>query len=311
MHSPNSWHGTYLIQALNKPRENKGPFKVNPFSFGGGGSGLKNEDAAMLESIWSPEYMGAAEYEFGAFAQTLNAVYAYRRANLLIATVVDINGRIADKSPNSSWYSKGQQRARTSVFVICCKNHFDNIVKVLDSLINETKIPQPYGGDAAVHLKCGIRIWDALYSPTHYWAEDSYHAFGGGLELDNGWFVFTDVDMFRKTCALYGLEVPEDQIARAKRFVPPKALLDNTSVDRKILRAFTEPGISHDFISLCAIVYDIDGKVGAVLPEDQMPLAEQVEKRIRSLIRGKQLVRNPKTKRLSLAPKEAPCPSPS
>jgi hypothetical protein len=305
MHSPNSWHGTYLIQALNKPRENKGPFKVNPFSFGGGGSGLKNEDAAMLESIWSPEYMGAAEYEFGAFAQTLNAVYAYRRADLLIATVVDIDGRTAAKSPNSSWYSKGQQKARTSVFAICCKNHYGNIVKVIDSLINETKIPQPYGGDAAVRLKCGIRIWDALYCPTHYWAEDSYHAFGGGLELDNGWFVFTDVDMFRKTCALYDLKVPEDQIARAKRFVPPKSLLDNTSVDKKILRAFNAEHPEHNFPSLCKIVYDISGTVGTTLMPEHMPLAEQIEKRIRSLLRGKQLVRHPKTKLLSLAPKEA------
>lgn len=303
MHSPNSWQGTYLIQALNKPRKNNGPFKVNPFSFGGGGSGLNREAAEMLENIWSPEYMGAAEYEFGAFATALKAIYEYRKANLLVATVVDINGKMAEKG-SGSWYSKGQAKARTSVFVICCKSHFDNVVKVIDSLINDTKIPQPYGGDAAVRLKCGIRLWDALYNPTNYWEVDSWRNFGGGLELDNGWFVFTDLEMFRKACALYELEVPEDQIAKAKRFVPPKAMFSNETVDKMILRSFADKTTEHDFITLCMAVYDINGKVGQILTKDQTPLAQQVEKRIRSLLRGKHLIRNPKTKTLSLPSKE-------
>lgn len=300
-HSATNWHGTWLIQALNKPHKTPGPFKVNPFSFGGGGSGLKHETAQMLENIWSPEYMGSAEYEFGAFAQTLKAIYEYRKADLLIATVVDIDGKMAEKS--GSWYSKGQAKARTSVFVICCKNHFDNVVQSIDSLINDTKIPQPHGPEAAVRLKRSIRLWDALYNPSHYWEADSWSHFGGGLELDNGWFVFTDLEMFRKTCELYELKVPEDQIARAKRFVPPRAMVENGSVDKKILRAFTAEHPEHNFPSLCKAVYDISGTVGTTLLPEHVPLAEQIEKRIRSLLRGKQLVRNPKTKILSLAGK--------
>jgi hypothetical protein len=300
----NNYRGTYLIQSLNKPRNAKGPFAVNPFAFGGGGSGLNKEAAEQLEDIWSPEYMGAAEYEFGIFAKTLKQIYEFRKADQLIATVVPIDGKTAEKS--GSWYSKGQAKAPTSVFVICRKDHFEDVVRTIDSLINDTKIPQGYGQDAAVRLKTGIRLWDALYSPSMYWDPCAWHAFGGGLELDNGWFVFTDLEMFRKTCALYDLNVPEDQIATAKRYVPPKAMFSNETVDQKILRSFDIAFPEHDFISLCYRVYDISGKVGEVLTPDQIPLTEQVEKRIKYLVRTKKLIRDRKTKRVTLATKETP-----
>ena len=302
-----AWKGTWLIQALNAPRKT-GHFKVNPFAFGGGGSGLKKETAEMLEEIWSPEYMGAAEYEFGAFTEALQQIVAHKDAKHLVAKVVQITGPVAAKSDNCSWYSKGPSKAKTFVYIIGNAGHLANIVAVIDSLLNGTEIPQPYGGPAVVRLKSGICLWDALFSPA---VHNGDVRFQGGLELDNGWFVFTNVEMFRKVCAMFDIHCPEDQINALPQYVPPKGLLSNETVDRKILHAFKEAGISHDFISLCAIVYDIDGAVGKVLPDEQMPLAQHVEKRIRSLLRSKFLIKNPKTKRLTVPPKENACPSPS
>jgi len=44
---------------------------VNPFSFGGGGSGVNPRWEDALSSIFSWDYMGAAEYEFGAAGRCL------------------------------------------------------------------------------------------------------------------------------------------------------------------------------------------------------------------------------------------------
>jgi hypothetical protein len=302
--NPDAWSGTWLIQALNRPRHHDGPFKVNPFSFGGGGSGLNKEAAEILENIWSPAYMGAAEYEFGAFADALRKIVQFRTMNRLTTLVLPINGFTSE---GDRWASRSRTKAKTAVYLICCDSHVPKVCEVVEALINNTKIDLPNGGHDHVKLKCGIRIWEALYDPSHYWRESNFNHFGGGLELDNGWFVFTDVEMFRNVCRFFDLEIPEAGIAQAPQYVPPKCKLDDVDVDRKILRAFAESmAVSHDFISLCAIVYDIKGEVGMVLPPEQMPLAQQVEKRIRSLIRGKHLVRDPKTKRL-----RKPCPSPS
>lgn len=304
--NPDRWNGTYLIQVLERPRHHGGPFKVNPFAFGGGGSGLNQEAAEILENIWSPAYMGAAEYEFGAFAAALRMIVQFRQMDRLKAFVLPINGFTSE---GERWASRSRTKAKTAVYIICCDSHAQQVSNTVEALINDTEVDLPYGGRGRISLKCSIRLWEALYDPRHYWG-DAHRNFAGGLELDNGWFVFADVEMFRNVCQFFDLEVPEASIASTPRYVPPKYQFENDTVDRKILHAFKEPGISHDFISLCAIVYDIQGEVGKSLPPEQVPLAQQIEKRIRSLIRGKHLVRDPKTKRLSL-PKDKPCPSPS
>lgn len=300
--NPDRWNGTWLIQVLERPRRYNGPFKVNPFSFGGGGSGLNKDAAEILENIWSPAYMGAAEYEFGAFADTLRKIVQFRTMNRLKAFVLPINGFTSE---GERWASRSRSKAKTAVYIICCDSHAQQVSTTVEALINDTEIDQPHGGRGRISLKCGIRLWESIYDPRQYWGDS--HSFAGGLELDNGWFVFTDVEMFRNVCRFFDLEIPEASIAKTPCYVPPKYQFDNADVDRRILCAFAESmAVSHDFISLCAIVYDIDGAVGKVLPPEQMPLAQQVEKRIRSLIRGKHLVRDPKTKRL-----RKPCPSPS
>jgi hypothetical protein len=63
---------TYLIQRLALPR------KWSPFAFGGGfvDGGISEQGKAILQGIFSPEYMGAAEFEYGAFPQALAVLAA-------------------------------------------------------------------------------------------------------------------------------------------------------------------------------------------------------------------------------------------
>ena len=69
---------TYLIQRLEKPRTLKiagVELKDNPFSFGGGlrNGGLSKDATDLLRPLFSFDYMGAAEFEFGAVPEALSS----------------------------------------------------------------------------------------------------------------------------------------------------------------------------------------------------------------------------------------------
>lgn len=62
---------SYLIQRLRKPYG-----RDNPFSFGGGlrNGGLSDEAMDILRGVFSFDYMGAAEFEFGAVPKALQGI---------------------------------------------------------------------------------------------------------------------------------------------------------------------------------------------------------------------------------------------
>jgi hypothetical protein len=63
---------TYLLQRLGRPSAKaKSVLVQQTFCFGGGGSGLSEEAWKQLGPLFSFEYMGAAEYEFGALPKAL------------------------------------------------------------------------------------------------------------------------------------------------------------------------------------------------------------------------------------------------
>ena len=69
---------SWLIQRLERPRTFKVQGKAvdNPFSFGGGykNGGLTDEAMDLIRPIMSFDYMGAAEFEFGAVPETLSKI---------------------------------------------------------------------------------------------------------------------------------------------------------------------------------------------------------------------------------------------
>lgn len=64
---------TYLVQRLKKPYKGN---DTNPFNFGGGLlRGGMNEDAyRILNQIFTFDYMGAAEFEFGVVPKAIEAI---------------------------------------------------------------------------------------------------------------------------------------------------------------------------------------------------------------------------------------------
>lgn len=72
----------YLIQRLQKALG-----KANPFSFGGGykNGGLSDEFMSFLVGIFSFDYMGAAEFEFGALPEAFQEMAKSMEEKKLIA----------------------------------------------------------------------------------------------------------------------------------------------------------------------------------------------------------------------------------
>ena len=77
-HPKTHWRTPWLIQRLHKPESFKlaGVETDNPFSFGGGliNGGLSKEAMDLLRPIFSFDYMGAAEFEFGEVSKALTAL---------------------------------------------------------------------------------------------------------------------------------------------------------------------------------------------------------------------------------------------
>jgi hypothetical protein len=89
---------TWLVQRLQKPAPMsiKGKDISNLFSFGGGfrNGGLTDEAMALLKNVFSFDYMGSAEFEWGAVPQALS----------FLATQTLVSGTVAVKPGNIVYY---------------------------------------------------------------------------------------------------------------------------------------------------------------------------------------------------------------
>lgn len=156
---------SFLIQRLNKPVG-----FVNPFSFGGGlvNGGLSEKASDMLSEIFSFDYMGAAEFEWGAVPAALQFVAEQASAGKLVS---------------------GQHQG---VYYIAPLAYEEGVKRVIDQLINNEY-------DLRLKERCGLAT--ALNRQS---AETRGPV--GWLELDNGFFMFVDQEMFENTKRVFGIE---------------------------------------------------------------------------------------------------------
>lgn len=181
---------TYLVQRLERPWGEA----ANPFSFGGGlrNGGLQKEAMALLKGIFTFDYMGSAEFEFGAVPKALTAIYKVAvEGGLMSGTVLLTEASVAKVT---TWDRSRRQlplKADPIVYFICPSAWEGEIVHRIIALA---------GGKG--RLKEGTRLANVLRpDPAH---EDRV---AGWLELDNGWFFFTDREMFEKVAALFEVKV--------------------------------------------------------------------------------------------------------
>jgi len=165
------------IQRLKKPQGTGEMDKlIKSLSFGGGlvNGGLSDSVMGMLQDIFSFDYMGAAEFEFGSVPSALQHIAS------------NIDGYTTHRL-------KGDDGI---VFVICHEKHIPHTTDLISRLRNgEEK-----------DLKERSRLQESLQAIKEKAKNNYYYSFGW-LELDNGFLFFTDKKMFLATSKLFGINV--------------------------------------------------------------------------------------------------------
>jgi len=176
---------SYLIQRLTAPR---GP---NPFSFGGGlrNGGLSDDAMALLRDICSFDYMGSAEFEFGAVPEAFQRLAtATQNVGFSISVpLAEVPAQWRDTRP--------APEGDATIYVLAPKSIAEEVGDRVGELARDAYDER---------LKEPTRLAAAL-RPFKEWDSETC----GWLELDNGFMFFTDPQMWQRCCELFSAEVSE------------------------------------------------------------------------------------------------------
>ena len=183
----------YLVQRLKVPTPTPaGQVRVDQvFSFGGGGSGLSKEAWEILKPLFEFDYMGAAEFEFGAFPKSLSKMLK----TPLVTYELQLGPEDHKGHPARKWGKKGPvfgPKAGGTVYVICQTGHEQFTRDAVTGYAQEVLRTKEYVGLAeALDPAPGVER-PAWNKPTVGW-----------YELQNGFFFFTDKSMFERSAAVF------------------------------------------------------------------------------------------------------------
>jgi len=187
---------SYLVQRLKDPPKSDLHAKIEQ-AFGGS-IGMSPEGLKLLRDVFSFDYMGAAEYEFGAIPKCLKTLVA--DADQLVATPMTVLAK--DIEPN--WNRKHPARTKAGklakkqpvhppvadrvVYLLCRKEHLQGAQESIVKLAGHK-----------ARTKMGSHF-QAVLDPI---GEEYTLETKGWLELDNGFLFFIDRDMWRKSTLLF------------------------------------------------------------------------------------------------------------
>jgi hypothetical protein len=186
-----------LIQRLEEPWFRTLPDGTrvdNPFNFGGGlkNGGLTEDAMKLLRDIFSFDYMGAAEFEFGAVPEALQLIAQRVDKEQVIA----FSFPVEDKDVAPHWKKGNTPLMFEAIYVICSKG---------DEAEVERRIRLAAKGQEGYYRKPGQL---SLKEPTRLASVlrgEEFAKTRGWLELDNGFFFFVDKNMWEQTAKLFGV----------------------------------------------------------------------------------------------------------
>lgn len=193
---------SYLIQRLNKPWDQTGPMAdlANVFSFGGGyvNGGLSKEAMALLKSICRFDYMGAAEFEFGAVPAAFNVMAGHASKNELVAGRVKLKGHTQQFDAKRNPIPNTKVEKEFSVGFLCHKDWVDEVGARIHK----------FAANKYDRTKERVCLHEALF-PQHDWDVDIC----GWLELDNGYLFTTDETMFQRFAEVFGVKLESEPVS--------------------------------------------------------------------------------------------------
>lgn len=188
---------SYLIQRLLRPvnKEVLGMSVDNLFAFGGGlvNGGMSKEGMDAIRNIFAFDYMGAAEFEFGAVPQALSDMVQQHKN--LVAFTVEVETKQEPPSNYPSDKSLNFDAVKAPVYVICLDAHKDEVTARVKGFARRN-----YGHDTkeAVMLNQTIR--------RKAGEGKSWNDYVGWLEINNAYMFFSDKETWEKMCKLFGVE---------------------------------------------------------------------------------------------------------
>jgi hypothetical protein len=199
---------TYLVQRLRKPYKTEWAQRVGHVFGGESKIQMSKEGFESLAGIFSFDYMGAAEYEFGTVTSCLHNLIRDRDE------LVSFEFTLQPKEIKPNWQRESAHRDNRrkqlaeakalgkrapkakklipnieprTLFVICRRAH----MAIVKDRIRELALDK-------IQTKRGTNLPGALDPFDDYNRETV-----GWLELDNGWFMFLDKEMWQKTVSLF------------------------------------------------------------------------------------------------------------
>lgn len=190
----------WLLQILHEPSKNRGSKleKLSEaFAFGGGGSGLTEEGKNLVYSLFSFDYMGSAEYEFGALPEALARIASFQKDLWGWEHIVPKEHIVGHKweRGRSGGVSAKKFLSLPKIEDVTCycigrKQEISQITKIITALAAEEQQCKEYPKSSA------------FFDPIHEWD----HRVKGWVDVtkDGGFFIFKDKEMWIRTMEAFG-----------------------------------------------------------------------------------------------------------
>lgn len=183
------------IQRLVEPlKGSDGEVADNPFSFGSGyrNGGLPDDIMKMVSPIFGFDYMGAAEFEYGALPAAFNKMAEMAEEGKLESFSVDVE----TSGDSHAWKDEAQGVCKDTVFVVCSAERKEEVTARIHGYARGEDLTSLRTRES-VRLESSIRIRaKGNRPPSHI----------GWLELDNGYFFSVDEDKWKLFSSLFGVE---------------------------------------------------------------------------------------------------------
>jgi hypothetical protein len=168
---------SYLIQRLQAPKG-----RSNPFLFGGGlkNGGISDNAMSQIVDVFSFDYMGSAEFEFGSVNESLSRVWDSKEEF--------IKGSVSVPWRYRRWRTGDQVSGNSVVYYLCQKDHEEEVKKRIAGWAKDENI-----SGSTKEAVCLDRALD-----------DRYYL--GWIEIDNDFFFFIDNNMFENTSKLFEIK---------------------------------------------------------------------------------------------------------
>lgn len=200
------WGEPWLIQRLTRPVSlPEGHFlhgKDNPFTFGGGlrNGGLPKHAMDLLRPIFGFDYMGAAEFEFGAVPKALKSMVTSVHTLGCVSFEIELGDLVMDVFDQRD-FEKPVKGVTKKIYLIAKGEHLESAEKYIRSLADR-KPPELKGG---THFK--EALMDLKDPIKEGWRQNTQ----GWWDLNNCLMFFTNFWMFDSVKGLF-FEAPKVKV---------------------------------------------------------------------------------------------------